>query len=826
MKKICLIAAIALAVLLSLCLTKASFAQRKSSGIGRRVLVGFKDGTGPQAAEKRKGWVRNFGGDVHHSFHFLPLVSAKLPENLIAKLKGRAEITYVEDDIIMHAIQQETPWGVDRIDADLVWPTNNTGTGVDVAILDTGIDYDHPDLIDNISGGVNYAGSWWRDGNTNKRYWNDGNGHGSHCAGIVAAENNTIGVVGVAPGANLWAVKVLSNNGSGYVSDIIQGLEWCVYNGIEVASMSFGGGYSESLKNACDEAYAAGVLLIAAAGNEYGGDVIYPAAHSSVIAVSATDDSDNIADFSSVGLEVELAAPGVSIYSTYKNGGYAWGSGTSMACPHVTGAAALVLAGGQGDVRTRLQETAKDLGAFGKDNLYGYGRVDAAAAAGTADKHDVAVTAITAPGSLIAGEMATIEVTVKNEGTYQEIFDVVLTESPEEFTDTKNITLAADVSTTVSFSWNTIGATVGNHSLTIMAGPVSEETDTADNSRTAVVNVEAVTTDIAITAVDAPSPVTEGDVVSVYVTVENLGNQNVATDIKITLLTDSTDGVTIGAQTISGGLAAGISTIVTFNWDTSSASTGNHTLTASHDLSDDVAGNNSNSTTVTVQAPEPSVTDIAVTTVSAPSSVVQGNVVSVNVTVENVGNQDVTDSIDVTLTDDTNVFTIGTQTISGGLAAGASTILTFNWNTNGAFIGNHTLIASHNFFDNNASNDSESTVIGVEEKPAAPTMHVGDISFDYDVLSWGRWGSWYRVTAIVSILDSSNAGVKDAAVDGSWSGAYNNNVSGTTNGEGIVTFRTSWVRNGGTFTFTVNSVTKTDWIYDLSGQTIASITLP
>lgn len=379
MKKVCLIASITLAVLLALGLTTESFAKEKPYGAGRRVLIGFKDGTGGQAAEKRKGRVRNLGGDVHHSFHFVPIVSARLSDKMIAKMKTRADVEYVEDDIIMHAIGQETPWGVERIDAPTAW-TTSTGADVDVAILDTGIDYDHPDLDDNIAGGVNYTG--WRrtDGSTDKRYWNDKNGHGSHCAGIVAAENNDIGVVGVAPEANLWAVKVLNDRGSGYVSDIIQGLEWCAEKEIEVASMSFGGGYSQSLEDACNTANAAGVLLVAAAGNEGTAGVIYPAAHESVIAVSATDDSDNIADFSSVGEQVELAAPGVSIYSTYKNGGYAWGYGTSMACPHVAGTAALAWAGTNTSTRYLLQDTAEDIGLTSEEQ--GFGLVDAAAATG------------------------------------------------------------------------------------------------------------------------------------------------------------------------------------------------------------------------------------------------------------------------------------------------------------------------------------------------------------------------------------------------------------------------------------------------------------
>src|SRR4030042_7181448 len=118
----------------------------------------------------------------------------------------------------------------------------------------------------------------------------------------------------------------------------MQGLQWCVDNGISIASMSFGGEqYSRTFKMACDEAYAAGVLLVAAVGN--GGPVFYPAAYDSVIAVSATDSSDSIAGFSSTGPEVEIAAPGVNILSTYFDGEYAIGSGSSMACPHVAGAA-------------------------------------------------------------------------------------------------------------------------------------------------------------------------------------------------------------------------------------------------------------------------------------------------------------------------------------------------------------------------------------------------------------------------------------------------------------------------------------------------------
>ncbi len=344
---------------------------------GRRVLIGFESGAGLKAAQDRIDMVSQFGGTVHAVFDLIPAVAAWVPDEAIDALQKQPGIAYVEDDVVLFAFEQSTPWGVNRIDAEQVWPGGNTGAGVDVAILDTGIDANHPDLA--VVDGVNYSGPLDKDGSTDPTYWNDGHGHGTHCAGIVAALNNDIGVVGVAPGARLHAVKVLADTGYGYTSDVIQGLDWCAANHMHVASMSLGGGDTVSLEHACDAAFAAGVLLVAAAGN-YSGPVGYPAAYGSVIAVSATDDKDKLASFSNFGPEIELAAPGVRIYSTYKDSSYAYLSGTSMACPHVTGAAALVWASGAKsnvDVSNRLTSTAEDLGAPGRDPNFGYGLVDA-----------------------------------------------------------------------------------------------------------------------------------------------------------------------------------------------------------------------------------------------------------------------------------------------------------------------------------------------------------------------------------------------------------------------------------------------------------------
>jgi len=272
-------------------------------------------------------------------------------------------------------------WGVNRIDADLAW-ANGKGAGVKVAVIDTGIDKDHPDLVANLKGGANFT---FARGVVDPNRWGDDNGHGTHVAGIIAAIDNEIGVIGVAPEAYLYGVKVLDKRGSGYLSDVISGIEWAINNGMQVINMSLGTASDiQALHDAVDAAANAGIIVVAAAGNSGDGnlstnEVVYPAKYTSVIAVAATASDDSVPTWSSSGAEVELAAPGVSIRSTWNDNLYKTISGTSMATPHVTGAVALKLAGGMlaSDIRANLQATAQDLGMTGFDYSYGYGLVKA-----------------------------------------------------------------------------------------------------------------------------------------------------------------------------------------------------------------------------------------------------------------------------------------------------------------------------------------------------------------------------------------------------------------------------------------------------------------
>ena len=241
------------------------------------------------------------------------------------------------------------PWNIRMVKAPEAWARGYDGWKVKVAVLDTGIDYNHPDVY--VYGGADFTGSGG---------YMDRNGHGTHCAGIIAAREYRGQTVGVAPRANLYAVKVLGDDGRGDTSNIIAGMDWCVRNGIKVASMSLGGTYTPKIayRNAISRCQLNGVLVVASAGNS--GHTSFPwvggPANSarenwwstSAIAVGAVDNSHNLAYFSSRGRQylpwnpVGCVAPGVSVRSTYLNNGYAYMDGTSMACPHVAGLAALL----------------------------------------------------------------------------------------------------------------------------------------------------------------------------------------------------------------------------------------------------------------------------------------------------------------------------------------------------------------------------------------------------------------------------------------------------------------------------------------------------
>ena len=269
----------------------------------------------------------------------------------------------------------QIPWGIANVSAPHCWNATR-GHGISVAVLDTGI-WPHIDLRPNLLGGISFVPG---------QSWIDGQGHGTHVAGTIAAALNGFGVVGVAPSAGLFAMKVLGNNGSGNWSWLMQALYrlrrnyGCVF---DVANMSLGGSAPSVLEAYINYA-SVNCLLVAAAGNYPPSvnpkPVMHPAKYPKVVAVSAIDNNNVIAPFSARGPEVEICAPGVKILSTIPGNNYAEFSGTSMASPHVAGCAALVRGthrfSDMDQIRVILQQTALNLGPPGRDSEYGFGRVN------------------------------------------------------------------------------------------------------------------------------------------------------------------------------------------------------------------------------------------------------------------------------------------------------------------------------------------------------------------------------------------------------------------------------------------------------------------
>ena len=372
------------------------FSLTKAQNFKERKIIVFKDGVDEETKEVLLNQV---GADKIKDLRLIKGKAVWLTKKGEAELLKSGKVLRIDPDVEVYALEnfernfktgniqikgtkpqppETLTWNIDRVDADLSWAIS-TGDSVKVGVIDTGIDLKHPDLKANIKGGYNAINPL--------KSPNDDNGHGTHVAGIIAALDNDIGIIGVGPQIDLYAIKVLNANGSGYLSDVIEGLDWAVNNGMQVVNMSLGTSQDvPSFHEAIINVYNAGVTIVAAAGNT-GGSVVYPAAYPEVIAVSATDQNNQIASFSSRGPEIDLSAPGVSIYSTYKNQSYATLSGTSMAAPHVTGAAALIIDTKKCDlnldnictpaeVKQRLEQTALDLGDSGKDNLYGSGLVN------------------------------------------------------------------------------------------------------------------------------------------------------------------------------------------------------------------------------------------------------------------------------------------------------------------------------------------------------------------------------------------------------------------------------------------------------------------
>ena len=315
-------------------------------------IVVFKNNVRDEEAVTRE-LINTHGLKIGHTYQFaLNGFSATVPPGKLDALRGDSRVASVEPDEEVFKFVQILPWGIDRIDAD-VSPTAKAGDGIGavggvrIFVIDTGIQIGHPDL--NRVGGIDFTGI---NGNGD-----DGEGHGTHVAGIAAAADNSSFVVGVAPGAELFAVKVLNDSGSGYLSDVIKGVDFVTEQKIAnpgfpmVANMSLGlrSPKFNSLDLAVQNSIAAGVFYSIAAGNS-GTDAkgFSPAHVAEAVTVAAYNENNQLTAWSNTGSLIDIVAPGNNILSTYKGSSTTTMSGTSMAAPHAAGAAALLLSNSPG----------------------------------------------------------------------------------------------------------------------------------------------------------------------------------------------------------------------------------------------------------------------------------------------------------------------------------------------------------------------------------------------------------------------------------------------------------------------------------------------
>jgi len=467
-----------------------------------RLIVGFhSDGT--TDLTKLEKIASNYQAKIVNNVSIGGIIRAVVVElslrsvlSFVNKVQDAGLASYIEPNMkVQIQFEPNDPywslqWGPNRIEANWAWNVTRGDPSVLVAIVDTGIDYNHPDLAGNYIP----LGYDWANNDPDPL---DDFGHGTHCAGIIAAVlNNSLGIAGLAQ-VRIMAEKSFDRWGSGYDDWIANGIVHAVDEGADIISMSFGlYADSEILHEAIKYAYDAGVLLVAAAGNENTNMKLYPACYDEVIAVTATDQYDNKAYFSNWGDWVELAAPGVDIYSTMPtyyvtmndlgySMNYDYMSGTSMACPHVAGVAALVWSLHPNNtrdwVRLWLRYTVDDLGEPGFDVYYGFGRINARNAVETASPtHELIAYEWRTPPYVKPYSTEIINATILNFGGWNETnITVELLANGTTVDSTLINFLASGNSTIVSLMWNPTFE--GLYNVTLYVAPVLGEINIENN---------------------------------------------------------------------------------------------------------------------------------------------------------------------------------------------------------------------------------------------------------------------------------------------------------------------------------------------------------
>ncbi|MGQ9698000.1 MAG: S8 family serine peptidase [Armatimonadota bacterium] len=457
-----------------------------------RLLVKLIRGASPEAV------FREFSVQPVELLHGIDTWIVKVPEGkeleLTRRMSKDIRVVYAEPDHYVYECAlpndpmfEKYQWNLRKVSAPEAWEITTGSSGITIAVLDTGIDAGHPEFVGKLVSGVNALLGTGPP--------TDNRGHGTHVAGIAAAlGNNGVGVAGVAWGAKIMAVKVLDTGGRGSDSTIARGINWAVDNGAKVVNLSVGGNaFSSTVNGAVKRARRLGVILIAAAGNDYlfGNPRVYPAAYEGVVGVGATNDRDVRASYSQVGDWVDLVAPGgdpageadadpnhwvLSTWARSRGTGYAMAAGTSQASPVVAGLAGLIWSVNpeltSDEVIDIIKDTAKDLGAPGWDAEYGYGRVDLGAAvrkaAGLGPPRELVAT-LSSPSSwsYLSGVVEIVG-TVESSGPVQYTVQLGAGADPTVWYDIAS-GKADSVREGVLARWSTSGVIDGTYSLRIAA---------------------------------------------------------------------------------------------------------------------------------------------------------------------------------------------------------------------------------------------------------------------------------------------------------------------------------------------------------------------
>lgn len=515
---------------------------------------------------------RSKGRFARTGTHVLELPPGMDEVQAMHALKKDRRLKYVELDMaiapsaIVTDPNYSSSWALPKIGAPGAWDTAN-GSGVTIAILDTGVDASHPDLAANLVPGWNMFDN---NGDTT-----DVHGHGTSVAGAAAAVgNNGAGSAGVAWGAKIMPLRISGPDGWAYFSTIAQGLTWAADRGARVANVSYGVSGSASVQSAANYMRSKGGVVVVAAGNSGVEEAI--AAHDSMLSISATGSSDVRASWSSFGAYVDLAAPGVSIYAPTRGGGYANVSGTSFASPITAGAAALVFSANPrltpGDVETILKATAVDLGATGFDTYYGFGRIDAAravtqAASMVSTDTQAPNVSITSPtgGAAVAG-VVPVDVSYS---------DNVGVTRVELYVDGRLV--ANDDSSPFAFAWDSVTVSDGPRTL------VARAYDAAGN----------------VGASASVSVTVRNDTVAPVIASFNLADGMVVSPTKQAVSATATDNQKVAKMSLTiDGKEVAVSNggSISYSWNTRNVANGSHTVTV---RAWDVAGNSA-SRSVTV----------------------------------------------------------------------------------------------------------------------------------------------------------------------------------------------------------------------------------